>query len=427
MKPAARRADGRPTDLGEEAQWDELEAALSGIPASSQVLMVPGNHDVAINPRRARWPVPHEARAEREQRFIEGAHPAWSAAPSSLPSRPGRKRARRRGCARSPACIRGGSISRAVSGSSDSTPAVAGRGSWGRTRSGGIGGAQLRRLATRAPAGVRPGHRAAPPPRGAPRGADLAQRHVHDRHGWPAPPRDARGVPAEEAEEEQRPRCSTGTSTSRSSATTARRRRSRQRVRAPSSTLGHGPTATSTASPRFAAIRLTDDGIWRVETHPLRPCALLAAPAPPAAAEAEVFDRPDSDQVGSARPRAWTRMSARLAEPGRPRPMRMQRSAFSAARSRSGRVHDPWPRTACMEPRGSDEHESMPRVVHARSILVDGSLPEADDRQLKLCGVWPAPPAPAILPPRVGRRGPLRGDPTRDRRRAGEQRSSRSR
>src|SRR5690606_2664666 len=79
----------------------ELERALSGVPDSAHVLMVPGNHDVAINIGTS--PDPDlKKRAEREQRFIDVLarvergpfHPPLHA--------PARKRARRRPRAQRP-------------------------------------------------------------------------------------------------------------------------------------------------------------------------------------------------------------------------------------------------------------------------------------------------------------------------------------
>lgn len=283
MKPPLVALTGDMTDLGEEAQWDELEAALSVIPASSQVLMVPGNHDVAINVGTS--PDPYlTKRAEREQRFIE-VLTRVERGPFQPPLHvPARKRARRRlraiaGLYPRRLDLEGGIRIFGLNSNRYRSRFV------GSNAVGQIGGAQLRRLARALRRGSGP--------------VIVLLHHHVARLAGPISLNDTFMIAMDgprllemlAAYQQRNPK--------KNSALVLHghkhlaffghyRSKSGGRVSVyahPSSTLGHETDGHLDGVARFAAIRLTDDGIWRVETHPLRP-ARSAAPASPAPAEA---------------------------------------------------------------------------------------------------------------------------------------------
>ncbi|WP_437516612.1 metallophosphoesterase family protein [Sorangium sp. So ce1099] len=285
MNPPLVALTGDMTDLGEEAQWDELEAALSGIPASSRVLMVPGNHDVAINVGTS--PDPYlKKRAEREQRFID-VLTRVERGPFQPPLHiPARKRARRRlraiaGLYPRRLELEGGIRIFGLNSNRYRSRFV------GSNAVGQIGGGQLRRLARALRRGSGPV-------------VVLLHHHVA-RLAGPISLNDTFMIAMDgprllemlAAYQQKNPK--------KNSALVLHghkhlaffghyRSKSGGRVSVyahPSSTLGHETDGHLDGVARFAAIRLTDEGIWRVETHPLRP-GRAAVEAPPAAAEAAV-------------------------------------------------------------------------------------------------------------------------------------------
>ncbi|WP_437820176.1 metallophosphoesterase family protein [Sorangium sp. So ce1078] len=285
MRPPLVALTGDMTDLGEEAQWAELEAALAGIPASSQVLMVPGNHDIAINIGTS--PDPYlKKRAEREQRFIE-VLTRVERGPFQPPLHiPARKRARRRlraiaGLYPRRLELEGGIRIFGLNSNRYRSRFV------GSNAIGQIGGGQLRRLARALRRGSGPV-------------VVLLHHHVA-RLAGPISLNDTFMIAMDgprllemlAAYQQKNPK--------KNSALVLHghkhlaffghyRSKSGGRVSVyahPSSTLGHETDGHLDGIARFAAIRLTDEGVWRVETHPLRP-ARAAVEAPPAAAEAAV-------------------------------------------------------------------------------------------------------------------------------------------
>ncbi|KYF54294.1 cAMP phosphodiesterase [Sorangium cellulosum] len=285
MKPPLVALTGDMTDLGEEAQWAELEAALSGIPASSQVLMVPGNHDIAINVGTS--PDPYlKKRAEREQRFIEVLTRVERGPFQPRLHIPARKRARRRlraiaGLYPRRLDLEGGIRIFGLNSNRYRSRFV------GSNAIGQIGGGQLRRLARALRRGSGP--------------VIVLLHHHVARLAGPISLNDTFMIAMDgprllemlAAYQQKNPK--------KNSALVLHghkhlaffghyRSKSGGRVSVyahPSSTLGHETDGHLDGVARFAAIRLTDEGIWRVETHPLRP-ARAAVEAPPAAAEAAV-------------------------------------------------------------------------------------------------------------------------------------------
>ncbi|AUX42884.1 cAMP phosphodiesterase [Sorangium cellulosum] len=269
MNPPLIALTGDMTDLGEEAQWDELEAALSGVPASSHVLMVPGNHDVAINvgtspdPYLKKW-------AEREQRFIDvltRVERGRFLPPLYIPAR---KRARRRlraiaGLYPRRLQLEGGIRVFGLNSNRYRSRFV------GSNAIGQIGGAQLRRLARALRRGSGP--------------VIVLLHHHVARLAGPISLNDTFMIAMDgprllemlAAYQQKNPK--------KNSALVLHghkhlaffghyRSKTGGRVSVyahPSSTLGHETDGHLDGVPRFAAIRLTEDGIWRVETHPLRP------------------------------------------------------------------------------------------------------------------------------------------------------------
>ncbi|KYF97005.1 cAMP phosphodiesterase [Sorangium cellulosum] len=282
-KPPLVALTGDMTDLGEEAQWAELEAALSGIPASSHVLMVPGNHDIAINVGTS--PDPYlKKRAEREQRFIEVLTRVERGPFQPRLHIPARKRARRRlraiaGLYPRRLDLEGGIRIFGLNSNRYRSRFV------GSNAIGQIGGGQLRRLARALRRGSGP--------------VIVLLHHHVARLAGPISLNDTFMIAMDgprllemlAAYQQKNPK--------KNSALVLHghkhlaffghyRSKSGGRVSVyahPSSTLGHETDGHLDGVARFAAIRLTDEGIWRVETHPLRP-ARAAVEAPPAAAEA---------------------------------------------------------------------------------------------------------------------------------------------
>ncbi|WP_437737778.1 metallophosphoesterase family protein [Sorangium sp. So ce1335] len=286
MKPPLVALTGDMTDLGEVAQWDELEAALSGVPASSQVLMVPGNHDVAINVGTS--PDPYlKKRAEREQRFVD-VLTRVERGPFQPPLyTTARTRARRRlraiaGLYPRQIELEGGIRIFGLNSNRYRSRFV------GSNAIGQIGGSQLRRLARALRRGSGPV-------------VVLLHHHVA-RLAGPISLNDTFMIAMDgprllemlAAYQQKNPR--------KNSALVLHghkhlaffghyRSKSGGRVSVyahPSSTLGHETDGHLDGVARFAAIRLTDEGIWRVETHPLRRARAAGAEPSPAAAEAAV-------------------------------------------------------------------------------------------------------------------------------------------
>ncbi|WP_434047985.1 MULTISPECIES: metallophosphoesterase family protein [Sorangium] len=285
VKPPLIALTGDMTDLGEEAQWNELEAALSGIPTSSQVLMIPGNHDVALNvgtspdPYLRKW-------VEREQRFVDRLI-RIERGPFQPPLYvPARRRARRRlraltGLYPRQLELEGGIRIFGLNSNRYRSRFV------GSNAIGQIGGMQLRRLARALRRGSGPV-------------VVLLHHHVA-RLAGPISLNDTFMIAMDgprllemlAAYQQKNPK--------KNSALVVHghkhlaffghyrsKRGGHVSVYAhPSSTLGHQIGQQLDGVARFAAIRLTDEGIWRVETHPLRP-ARAAVEAPPIAVEAAV-------------------------------------------------------------------------------------------------------------------------------------------
>lgn len=266
---------GDMTDLGEEAQWAEFERALSGAPASAHVLMVPGNHDVAINVGTS--PDPDlKKRAEREQRFIDVLtrvergpfHPPLHA--------PVRKRARRRLRAIATLYPRWIEIEGGIRVFGLNSNRYLSR-FVGSNAIGQLGGGQLRRFARALNAGSGP--------------VIVLLHHHVARLAGPISLNDTFQIAIDgtrlleilAAYQQKNP--------AKNSALVLHghkhlaffghyRSKSGGRVSVyahPSSTLGHETDGHLDGVARFAAVRLTEDGIWRVETHPLRPARAAAA------------------------------------------------------------------------------------------------------------------------------------------------------
>ncbi|XXU50070.1 metallophosphoesterase [Sorangium sp. So ce1014] len=286
MRPPLVALTGDMTDLGEEAQWAELEAALAGIPASTQVLMVPGNHDIAINIGTS--PDPYlTKRAEREQRFIE-VLTRVERGPFQPPLHiPARKRARRRlraiaGLYPRRLDLEGGIRIFGLNSNRYRSRFV------GSNAIGQIGGGQLRRLARALRRGSGPV-------------VVLLHHHVA-RLAGPISLNDTFMIAMDgprllemlAAYQQKNPK--------KNSALVLHghkhlaffghyRSKSGGRVSVyahPSSTLGHETDGHLDGIARFAAIRLTDEGIWRVETHPLRPARVDEGARAPRGARAEL-------------------------------------------------------------------------------------------------------------------------------------------
>jgi hypothetical protein len=286
LKPPVVALTGDMTDLGEVDQWAELEGALAGTPEGTHVLMVPGNHDVAINVGTS--PDPHlTKRAEREQRFVDvltrlERGPFQPPLPDPSRKRP-RRRRRRRG---DPGSIAGlfprrieldGGIRIFGLDSNRYLSRFVGSNAVGQ-----LGGGQLRRFARELNAGSGPV-------------VVLLHHHVA-RLAGPISLDDTFMIAIDGTRLLEMLAAYQQKDPKRNTALVMHghkhlaffghyRSKSGGRVSVyahPSSTLGHETAGHLDGVARFAAVRLTDEGVFRVETHPLRPerAADGAAPVP---------------------------------------------------------------------------------------------------------------------------------------------------